>query len=75
MTKFLQRRIWDLQPAGIYAWRVQPMNVHDEIMCPTHPSIVADLSKVIATFIEEFKQKVPLLEIEWGNRINSWADK
>jgi hypothetical protein len=75
MTKALQRRIWDLQPAGIYAWRVQPMNVHDEIMVPTHPDIIPQLDVVRDTFIAEYSKRVPLLEIEWGNRINSWADK
>jgi hypothetical protein len=75
MTKFLQKRIWDLQPAGIYAWRVQPMNVHDEIMCPIEPSMVPQLDTVVTTFIDEYKAKVPLLEIDWSNRIASWAEK
>jgi len=75
MTKFLQKRIWDLQPSGIYAWRVQPMNVHDEIMCPIEPTLIPELDRVVETFITEYKEKVPLLEIDWSNRIASWAEK
>ena len=36
ITKAVQRRIWDLQPAGVHDLLVSPMNIHDEIMCVTH---------------------------------------
>jgi hypothetical protein len=75
LTKFLQKEIWDLQPCGIYAWRVQPMNVHDEIMCPIHPDFVNQLDTVVTGFIKKHSDKVPLLEIDWSNRIGSWAEK
>jgi len=75
ITKALQCRIWDIQPAGIYAWRVQPMNIHDEIMVPTHPNYIDQLDGIVTGFIEEYRATVPLIEIDWTNRINTWADK
>jgi hypothetical protein len=74
LTKGLQCRIWILQPCGIHDWIVQPMNVHDEIMTPTHPDYLDVVDKIVVDFIEEKKDKVPLIKIDWG-RINSWADK
>jgi hypothetical protein len=75
INKALQRNIWDIQPEGINAWRVQPMNIHDEIMCPAHPDCLDQLKAVVDALIVEYSVKVPLIEIDWSNRINSWADK
>lgn len=75
LTKFLQCRIWGLQPSGINAWRVSPMNVHDEIMCPTHPSLLDDIVKIKDDFLEEYRDRVPLIAMDWGNKLTSWADK
>lgn len=75
LTKSLQRKIWDLQPAGVHNWRVQPFNVHDEIMCPTHPTMSKGVTEVVEKFVEEKKKTIPLLHIEWGSNLKSWADK
>lgn len=75
MTKILQRRIWDLQPAGINHWRVQPMNVHDEVMCPTLPTLIPNVTKIVDEFVDEYKQFIPFLKMKWIGRLNSWADK
>jgi len=75
ITKNLQRNIWDLQPAGVHKWLVQPMNVHDEIMCPADTSIVNDLRSVVNTVINKYRDVVPLLSITWKEDMNSWADK
>lgn len=75
LCKKLQRRIWDIQPAGINAWRVQPMNVHDEIMSATHPNYLDTIEKIVKDFVTEFKSKVALLEIEWVRKLKTWADK
>ena len=32
ITKAVQRKLWDLQPAGIHELRIGIMNVHDELM-------------------------------------------
>jgi hypothetical protein len=73
--KKLQRRIWDLQPSGVSRWIVQPVNIHDEIMTPTDPPAVKKILTIIDAFIEEMKQLVPLIAIDWGEKLNTWADK
>ena len=51
------------------------MNIHDEILCPTKKGRAQDVRKVVNTFIEETKNLVPLIAIEWHDDMNSWADK
>lgn len=74
ITKELQRRIWDCQPTGVHKWFVQPMNIHDEILCVTAPEIVEKVSTIVRGFVEEYKRIVPLLGIDWKTESNSWAD-
>jgi len=74
LTKGLQRKIWDIQPSGANNWRVQPLNIHDEIMCPTHPQYVSEVTEVQKNFIEEHRKKVPLLAMGW-DRLKSWGEK
>lgn len=74
LTKELQRRIWDVQPAGVNHWRVQPLNIHDEIMAPTHPQYVDQVTEVQKRFIEERRKQVPLLAMGW-ERLQSWGEK
>ncbi len=74
LCKALERRIWDVQPAGANRWRVQPLNIHDEIMAPVHPSFAERVKKVQEDFIEEYKAKVPLLAMAW-DPLDSWAGK
>jgi len=75
ITKTVQRKIWDLQPKGINDWVVQPMNVHDEIMCPTRPDKIKDVTRVVVETVESFRDRVPLIEIEWEEQMSSWAEK
>ena len=75
ITKMLQRELWELQPCGIAAWRIQPLNVHDEIMAPHHPSITNDITNIVDDFITKMKPKVPLIDIDWSRRLKSWAEK
>lgn len=75
ITKLVQRKIWDLQPAGIGDWMVQPMNIHDEIMCVTYPSFVDRVAQVVHDAVESVRHKVPLIKMEWSKHLNSWADK
>jgi len=75
ITKMLQRKLWDLQPSGIYAWRIQPLNVHDEIMCPHHSSIKMDIRNIVDLFIIEMRPHVPLIAIDWSDRLKNWAEK
>jgi hypothetical protein len=75
VTKGLQRHIWNLQPAGINVWHVQPMNVHDEIMVPALPHLRPVITKLVNEFVESVRPEVPLIEIDWGEKIDSWAEK
>jgi ribosomal protein S27AE len=74
ITKEIQVKIWGLQPSGINAWRVRPLNIHDEIQCPTDPSCVQQLNQVVYETVESFRPIIPLIGIDWG-KLNSWADK
>ncbi len=75
ITKTLQKRIWDLQPSGISDWVVQPFNCHDEIQVSAKPFIVPKVRSVVDNFIKEMREKIPLLSIDWKDKMNSWADK
>ena len=44
ITKAVQRRLWDLQPAGIHPLKLAPLNIHDELMVVANPSIVHDIT-------------------------------
>jgi DNA polymerase I-like protein with 3'-5' exonuclease and polymerase domains len=75
ITKHVQRQIWDLQPYGVHEWFVQPMNIHDEIMCPSKPDFVPKVREVVTRTVNSYKEKIPLIEIDWSDKLNSWADK
>jgi len=75
VTKELQAKIWEIQPTGIHRWRVQPMNVHDEINTPTHPDYVKSVTKIVKSFIEGMKSKIPLISMTWKTKLKTWADK
>ena len=73
VTKYTQNEIWKIQPSGIHEWLVVPMNVHDEVMCPNKcPDKVA---QAVNGAVESFKDKIPLIKIEWSNRMKNWAEK
>jgi len=73
ITKELQKMVWGFQPVGVAPWMAQPMNIHDEVLCPIHPLIVDELSLRVKDFVEEYKSIVPLLEIGWETDKQSWA--
>jgi len=75
LCKMLQRRLWNLQPQGINRWRIQPLNVHDEIMCPAVQEMISEIRLIVDTFVEEYKKHVPLLAIDWSDKLDTWADK
>lgn len=75
ITKSVQRNIWDLQPSGVHEFVVIPMNIHDEIMCPTLPDYVDKVAEVVRNTVESFRPKVPLIKMDWAKKLNSWADK
>ena len=75
ITKNVERRIWDLQPVGISEWLVQPMNIHDEIMAPCKPKMVDLIDQTVRKVVDGFVPTVPLIDIEWGSNLKSWAEK
>jgi len=77
ITKLVQRKIWDVQPPGIGEWLVQPMNIHDEIMCPTKqdPVVIDKVATIVKDTVESLRPKVPLIRMDWVKKLNSWADK
>jgi hypothetical protein len=75
ITKAVERVIWDLQPAGINNWKVGPINIHDEIMVRTDPKISGDITRVVDAKVKTYRPIVPLISIDWGAKLKSWAEK
>jgi hypothetical protein len=75
ITKEVQRAVWNLQPYGVATWMVQPMNIHDELQCPCHPSVVDKLETTVKETVNDFKSIVPLMSIDWKRQMDSWAGK
>ena len=75
ITKAAQRQVWDHQPAGVNDFVVAPMNIHDEIMCVTHPDHVEPVSQTIRASVESYRDKVPLIGMTWNKSMDNWAGK
>ncbi len=75
ICKHVQRAIWDLQPQGVYELVVAPMNVHDEIMCVTHPDYVRKVTAAVRPVVESYRPQVPLLGLTWNEHQDNWAEK
>ena len=75
ITKKLERNLWDIQPYGINHWRIQPFNVHDEVMAPVVPKYSPEVTRIVNELIDELKPTVPLIEMDWSAGMKSWAEK
>jgi hypothetical protein len=75
ITKHVQRKVWDLQPAGVHEFVVALANIHDEILAVTHPDYRDAVAEIIIREVESFRPKVPLIGMDWCKRAQSWADK
>jgi len=75
ITKYVQRKVWDLQPAGVHEFVVAPCNIHDEIVTPVKPEYVDRVTEVIRESVENFRPSVALIGIDWCPRAESWAEK
>lgn len=75
ITKAVQRQIWDIQPSGINEWLVQPMNIHDEIMCPTKQEIAEMVKQHVMQTVESFRNVIPLIKMDWIIGLKTWAEK
>lgn len=74
VTKRVQCRVWEFQPAGVSEWMVRPLQVHDEIQCPTNPKISDKVIAAVYDEVEKFRPTIPLIGIGFGKQ-SSWADK
>lgn len=72
ITKIVQKKVWDLQPCGVHPWKVQPLNVHDEIVVPCVPELSQVVEDTVLTATEEFREKIPLIRMEWNQEATSW---
>jgi hypothetical protein len=75
ITKHAQRAIWDLQPSGVHELVVAPLNVHDEIMCVTHPDYVKKVTAAVRPVVESYRPQVPLIGMTWNEAQANWAEK
>lgn len=75
LNKWLQERLWRLQPVGVSAWVIRPMNVHDELVTAHDPNLNAAMKKVIDEFIIEHRKYVPLLAMDWKENLHDWSEK
>lgn len=75
ITKAVQRKIWNLQPSGRHKWIVQPLNIHDEILVPTDPAYTKQVTRIVKDHVETYRDKVPLIAIDWKEKMKNWAKK
>lgn len=69
-TKIVQSKIWKLQPHGIKDWVVQPMNIHDEIPCVVYGGNEELVRETVYQAIDELKEVIPLLKMDWASGPN-----
>ena len=75
ITKSVEADVWELQPVGIHPWRVLPMQVHDEIIAVSLPELSGEVKEIIDTSVAHFREKVPMLKMDWKEHANNWAEK
>ncbi len=75
ITKKLQRNLCELQPHGVHPWQIRCLQIHDEIHTVTQPEHVDKINEIVDETIESYKEKVPLLAIDWHKEETSWASK
>ena len=71
ICKALQVEIWTHQPIGISVFVVRPMNIHDELMSPNKQSVKVSVDHVV----NKYRSVVPLLGIDWSEKLTNWSDK
>ncbi len=75
LTKHLQRQIWDLQPAGVHEFVVMCLNIHDEVACPVRHGYEEQVAQIVKQTVASFRDRVPLIEMEWKTHAKNWAEK
>lgn len=75
ITKAVQRKVWDLQPVGVHKLIVAPLNIHDEIAAVNHPDYTERIGQVVEKEVISYRDRVPLIGMEWNLEQDTWADK
>jgi hypothetical protein len=75
LTVGLQVNVWSLQPVGIRPFRLTLMSIHDELCVISEPEVVDEVTNMVYTTIEEQREDVPLLAMDWMSHSTSWAGK
>jgi len=74
-TKKLQVKLWEIQSIGVHEFLIVPFQVHDEIMAPHKKEVAGTMSMIVESFVVDMRQHIPLIEIDWGQELTTWADK
>lgn len=75
ICKDVQRKVWDYQPSGVHPYRVSTINVHDEVHAVCLPELVDPIEKTVMEAVEEYRELVPLIKMDWEKTATSWASK
>ena len=75
ICKRVQCAIWELQPAGIHPFVVQPGNFHDEINSPSTHEAAPKMAKIVKETVESYRSLVPLIGINWLIGMHDWSGK
>lgn len=72
-TLRVQKRIWDdVQPVGVYEFRVKLMSVHDEIVTVSKPEYAKPIEQAVYAEMHALTDQVPLLSLDWATDVGSW---
>jgi hypothetical protein len=70
VTKHFECKLWDEQPSGIHPWRIQVLQVHDELeACRTD----VDTRSVVDGCLIDMRKVIPLLSIDWKTDVPHWG--
>lgn len=75
ICKRVQCSLWELQPVGVYQWRIVLMNIHDEIEGSYYTTLKESINEKLNETIQALKETVPLLSMSWKHGIISWKEK
>lgn len=75
ITKKMQKNIWDIQPYGVHEFIVQPAQCHDECITPVKIGYEDQVHQAVQKTIDSYKDKVPLLKMEFKIGVPDWSSK
>lgn len=74
VTKRLQFNIYDqVQPKGVAEWNAKTMNIHDEVLTASRQPVT--VAAITNSTIKTLAEKIPLVKIDWREKIESWDYK